>query len=159
MKIRTQSVHTGVNIDKTFNSVITPIYPTSTFYFDAIGKNKGFDYTRSGNPTRAALEANIAALEGGLNCSATCTGMSAITAVMFFLKPGDHTNQRAVNVNTADEVPDAGDLRDVLFSVLAEVLAVGREGEAVREMAARCGHLYCWESARHPRATAARAQE
>jgi len=90
MKIRTKAVHTGVNIDKTFNSVITPIYPTSTFYFDAIGKNKGYDYTRSGNPTRAALEANIAALEGGVNCSVTATGMAAITAVMFFLKAGDH---------------------------------------------------------------------
>jgi len=90
MKIRTKAVHTGVNIDKTFNSVITPIYPTSTFYFDEIGKNKGYDYTRSGNPTRAALEANIAALEGGVNCSATATGMAAITATMFFLKPGEH---------------------------------------------------------------------
>ena len=90
MNIRTRSVHTGVNIDTTFNSVITPIYPTSTFFFDAIGKHKGYDYTRSGNPTRAALEANIAALEGGVNCSATATGMAAITAVMFFLKPGDH---------------------------------------------------------------------
>lgn len=90
MNIRTKAVHTGVNIDKTFNSVITPIYPTSTFYFDEIGKNKGYDYTRSGNPTRAALEKNIAALEGGIDCSATATGMAAITAVMFFLKPGDH---------------------------------------------------------------------
>ena len=90
MKLCTKAVHTGVNIDKTFNSVITPIYPTSTFYFDEIGKNKGYDYTRSGNPTRAALEANIAALEGGINCSATATGMAAITAVMFFLKAGDH---------------------------------------------------------------------
>ncbi len=90
MKIRTKAVHTGVNIDKTFNSVITPIYPTSTFFFDEIGKNKGYDYTRSGNPTRAALEANIAALEGGINCSATATGMAAITAAMFFLKAGDH---------------------------------------------------------------------
>lgn len=90
MKIRTKAVHTGVNIDKTFNSVITPIYPTSTFYFDEIGKNKGYDYTRSGNPTRAALEANIAALEGGVDCSVTATGMAAITAVMFFLKAGDH---------------------------------------------------------------------
>jgi cystathionine beta-lyase/cystathionine gamma-synthase len=90
MKIRTKAVHTGVNIDKTFNSVITPIYPTSTFFFDEIGKNKGYDYTRSGNPTRAALEANIAALEGGINCSATATGMAAVTAVMFFLKSGDH---------------------------------------------------------------------
>ncbi|MBI3315153.1 MAG: PLP-dependent transferase [Candidatus Omnitrophica bacterium] len=90
MLIRTKSVHTGVNIDTTFNSVITPIYSTSTFFFDAIGKHKGYDYTRSGNPTRAALEANIAALEGGVNCSATATGMAAITAVLFFLKPGDH---------------------------------------------------------------------
>ncbi len=90
MNIRTQSVHTGVNIDTTFNSVITPLYPTSTFYFDEIGKNKGYDYTRSGNPTRAALENNIAALEGGVNCSVTATGMAAITAVLFFLKPGDH---------------------------------------------------------------------
>jgi cystathionine beta-lyase/cystathionine gamma-synthase len=90
MNIRTKAVHTGVNIDKTFNSVITPIYPTSTFFFDEIGKNKGYDYTRSGNPTRAALEANIAALEGGINCSVTATGMAAITAVMFFLKAGDH---------------------------------------------------------------------
>ena len=90
MGLRTKTVHTGVNIDKTFNSVITPIYPTSTFFFDEIGKNKGYDYTRSGNPTRAALEANIAALEGGVNASATATGMAAITAVIFFLKPGDH---------------------------------------------------------------------
>ena len=80
----------GVGIDKTFNSVITPIYPTSTFYFDAIGKNKGYDYTRSGNPTRAALEKNLAALEDGVDCSVTATGMAAITAVMFYLKPGDH---------------------------------------------------------------------
>ncbi|KKW47921.1 MAG: Cystathionine gamma-synthase [Candidatus Kaiserbacteria bacterium GW2011_GWA2_58_9] len=90
MKIRTKSVHTGVQIDKTFNSVITPIYPSSTFYFDRIGKNKGYDYTRTGNPTRAALEKNIAALEGGVDCSVTATGMAAVTAVMFYLKPGDH---------------------------------------------------------------------
>ncbi|MBF0504204.1 MAG: PLP-dependent transferase [Candidatus Omnitrophica bacterium] len=90
MNIYTKSVHTGVSIDKTFNSVITPIYPTSTFFFDEIGKNKGYDYTRSGNPTRAALEANIAALEGGVGCSATATGMAAVSAVLFFLKPGEH---------------------------------------------------------------------
>ena len=90
MDIRTRSVHTGVNKDSSFNSVITPIYPTSTFYFDGIGKNKGYDYTRSGNPTRTALEQNIAGLEGGVGCSVTATGMAAITAVMFYLKPGDH---------------------------------------------------------------------
>jgi len=90
MDIRTNSVHKGVYQDKTFNSVITPIYPTSTFYFDALGKNKGYEYTRSGNPTRAALEENIASLEGGVGCSATATGMAAVTAVLFLLKPDDH---------------------------------------------------------------------
>ena len=90
MKIRTKSVHTGVYKDKSYNSVTTPIYPTSTFAFEALGKNKGYDYTRSGNPTRTALEENIAALEGGTACSATATGMAAITALMFLLAPGDH---------------------------------------------------------------------
>jgi O-succinylhomoserine (thiol)-lyase len=90
MDIRTQSVHTGVYKDKSYNSVITPIYPTSTFYFDELGKNKGYDYTRSGNPTRAALEENIAMLEGGTGCSVTATGMAAVTAVLFHLRPGDH---------------------------------------------------------------------
>ena len=88
--IRTRAVHTGVYKDTSYNSVTTPIYPTSTFYFDALGKNKGYDYTRSGNPTRSALEENIAALEGGVGCSVTATGMAAITAVLFYLKPGDH---------------------------------------------------------------------
>lgn len=90
MKLRTLSVHTGVAKDGSYNSVITPIYPSSTFYFDRIGSNKGYDYTRSGNPTRSALEENIAALEGGVGCSATATGMAAETTVMFYLKSGDH---------------------------------------------------------------------
>lgn len=90
MDIRTKSVYVGVDKDKSYNSVITPIYPTSTFRFDALGKNKGYDYTRSGNPTRSALEENIASLEGGTGTSATATGMAAITAVLFLLEPGDH---------------------------------------------------------------------
>ena len=90
MKIKTKAVYVGVDKDKAYNSVITPIYPTSTFRFDALGKNRGFDYTRSGNPTRKALEENIAALEGGIGASATATGMAAITAVLFLCKPGDH---------------------------------------------------------------------
>ena len=90
MEIHTKSVHIGVDKDKSYNSVITPIYPTSTFRFDALGKNRGYDYTRSGNPTRKALEENIAALEGGVGASATATGMAAITAVLFLLEPGDH---------------------------------------------------------------------
>ncbi len=90
MDIRTQAVLTGTAKDTQYNSVITPIYPTSTFRFEELGKHKGYDYTRSGNPTRAALEENLAALEGGLGASATATGMAAITTVLFLLVPGDH---------------------------------------------------------------------
>ena len=90
MDIRTKAVLTGTAKDTQYNSVITPIYPTSTFRFAELGKTQGYDYTRSGNPTRAALEENIAALEGGIGARATATGMAAITAVMFLLEPGDH---------------------------------------------------------------------
>jgi len=86
----TQAVHTGVYKDSTFNSVTTPIYPSSTFAFERLGVNRGYDYTRSGNPTRTALEENLAALEGGAQAWATCTGMAAITTLAFLFRPGDH---------------------------------------------------------------------
>ncbi len=89
-EIRTRCVHTGVYKDEAFRSVTTPIYPTSTFAFEALGRHRGYDYTRSGNPTRAALEENIASLEGGAGCCATATGMAAVTAVLFLFKAGDH---------------------------------------------------------------------
>src|SRR3989338_1005379 len=89
-KFETKAVHTGVQKDTTFNSVITPIYPTSTFCFDELGVNKGYDYSRSHNPTRAALEENLAVLEGGERAWATATGMAAETTVIFLFKTGDH---------------------------------------------------------------------
>ena len=70
MRFQTNTVHTGVDKDSAFNSVITPIYQTSTFRFESIGQTKGFDYTRSGNPTRRAVEENIAAREGGVSAAA-----------------------------------------------------------------------------------------
>lgn len=90
MHFQTRCVHTGVNKDSTFNSCITPIYPSSTFYWDDLKTHRGFDYTRSGNPTRAALEENLASLEGGISCRATCTGMAAVTTALHLFKPGDH---------------------------------------------------------------------
>ena len=90
MQFQTRCVHTGVDKDPAFNSVITPIYPTSTFYWDDLQSHRGFDYTRSGNPTRSALEENLASLEGGMQCRATSTGMSAIAAIMHLFEPGDH---------------------------------------------------------------------
>ncbi|MFG0335543.1 MAG: trans-sulfuration enzyme family protein [Maioricimonas sp. JB049] len=90
MQFQTRCVHVGVKKDTAYNSCITPIYPTSTFYWDDLDTHRGFDYTRSGNPTRKALEENLAALEGGIDCKATCTGMAAITTAMHLFRPGDH---------------------------------------------------------------------
>lgn len=90
MRLQTKTVHTGVDKDSAFNSVITPIYPSSTFRFEDVGKTKGYDYSRTANPTRKALEENIAALEGGIVASAVATGMAAITLVLHFFKSGDH---------------------------------------------------------------------
>ncbi len=90
MRFQTRCVHVGVDKDTAYNSVITPIYPTSTFRWDDLQTHRGYDYTRSGNPTRRALEENIAALEGGIDCQATATGMAAITAVLHLFEAGDH---------------------------------------------------------------------
>ncbi len=90
MRLQTKAIHCGVDKDSAYNSVITPIYQTSTFRFEEIGKTKGYDYTRTSNPTRKALEENIAVLEGGVAAVATATGMSAITTVLHLFKSGDH---------------------------------------------------------------------
>ena len=86
----TRAVHVGVNKDKLFNSCTTPIYTSSTYYWNDLTTNSGYDYTRSANPTRKALEENIASLEGGVGAQATATGMAAINAVMHLFQPGDH---------------------------------------------------------------------
>ncbi len=90
MRFTTKAIHTGVNKDAAYNSVMTPIYQTSTFRFEDIGTTKGYDYTRTSNPTRKALEENIAALEGGAGAVAVSTGMAAIANVMHLFKSGDH---------------------------------------------------------------------
>ena len=90
MHFETKSVHTGVHKDDQYNSVITPIYPSSTFFWDKLEDSRGYDYTRSGNPTRDALHENLAALEGGAGCSATSTGMAAVHCAMSLFNPGDH---------------------------------------------------------------------
>lgn len=90
LKFASKAVHTGVSKDSAYNSVITPLYPSSTFRFNKIGETNGYDYTRSGNPTRSALCENLAALEGGEAGYATATGMAAVTGVLHLLKSGDH---------------------------------------------------------------------
>jgi len=87
----TRAIHVGQKPDPTTGAVVVPIYQTSTFAQDAVGKHRGYEYARTGNPTRAALEQCIAALEGGRHGLAFASGMAAESTVMQLLKPGDHT--------------------------------------------------------------------
>jgi O-succinylhomoserine (thiol)-lyase len=89
-RTETVCVQAGTRKDTTFNSVAVPIYATSTFAFEAPGRTKGYDYSRTANPTRAALEEALAALEGGAGATATATGMAAETSVMALFPAGSH---------------------------------------------------------------------
>jgi cystathionine gamma-synthase len=86
----TQCVHAGVQPDPAFGAVMPPIYQSSTFAFRDVCTNAGYDYTRSGNPTRAALEEAIATLEGGGGATCTSTGMSAVIVALNLLPHGSH---------------------------------------------------------------------
>jgi cystathionine gamma-synthase len=86
----TLAIHAGQKPDPSTGAVMTPIYQTSTYRQDAVGETKGFEYSRTGNPTRAALEACMAALEAGSAGLAFSSGMAAIDAVVRLLNPGDH---------------------------------------------------------------------
>jgi len=90
LQLETRSVHTGVYTDSTHGSVITPIYPSSTFAFPEPGSPPRFNYGRCDHPTREALQQNLADLEGGHRAWACVSGMAAIQAVAFLLRSGDH---------------------------------------------------------------------
>ena len=89
MSFQTDTIHAGVGPDKAYGAIMTPIYQSSTFVFEDIGKHRGFDYTRSGNPTRKALEDSLCALEGCSSAVAVTTGMAAITSTLNLFKSGD----------------------------------------------------------------------
>ena len=90
MKFETLAVHAGHGPDPAFGAVMQPIYQVSTFAFKGFGEPGTYDYTRSGNPTRAALEACLAQLEGGTRGFAFCTGMAAEATALGLLSAGDH---------------------------------------------------------------------
>ena len=89
MKFETKAIHAGQEPDQSTGSVMTPIYQTSTYHQKSPGKHKGFEYSRTGNPTRSALERNIAALENGKYGLCFGSGLAAIDAIIKLLKPGD----------------------------------------------------------------------
>jgi cystathionine gamma-synthase len=88
--LATQCVHAGVQPDPAYGAVMPPIYQSSTFAFRDVCTNAGYDYTRSGNPTRAALEEAIAMLEGGAGATCTTTGMAAVLVVLNLLPHGSN---------------------------------------------------------------------
>lgn len=90
MRFETISVHAGERPDKRYGAISPPIYQTSTFVFEDVGKTRGFDYSRTANPTRKILQDTIAALEGGKAGFAFATGMAAEATVLHLLKAGDH---------------------------------------------------------------------
>src|SRR3954468_14900835 len=89
-RFSTVCLHAGQEPDPTTGAIITPIYQTSTYVQPELGKHKGYEYARTQNPTRAALEANLAAIEGGRAGFAFASGMAAISAIASMLKSGDH---------------------------------------------------------------------
>ena len=89
-RFSTICLHAGQEPDPSTGAIITPIYQTSTYVQDALGVHKGYEYARTQNPTRAALEGNIAAIEGGAAGFAFASGMAAIGAIGTMLKAGDH---------------------------------------------------------------------
>ncbi|MCH7941606.1 MAG: PLP-dependent transferase [Proteobacteria bacterium] len=90
MKFDTKVVRAGITPDPTTGSIVPPIYETATYVLEEVGRDKGFDYTRSTNPTRQVLENNLAAIEGGKYAVAFSSGMAAVDTCMKLLKSGDH---------------------------------------------------------------------
>ena len=86
----TECIHAGNEPDPSTGSVTVPIYQTSTYVQEGLGKNKGYEYGRTQNPTRAALEENLRVLERGAGAKAFASGMAAITAISTLVKQGDH---------------------------------------------------------------------
>lgn len=86
----TRAIHAGQQPDPTTGAVSVPIYATSTYVLDELGRHKGFEYARVQNPTRFALEANVAALEGGTSGHAFASGMAAIATLMTLVRAGEH---------------------------------------------------------------------
>src|SRR5919204_3051002 len=89
-RFSTICLHAGQEPDPTTGAIITPIYQTSTYVQEALGKHKGFEYARTQNPTRLALEQNLAAMESGKAGFAFASGMAAIGAIATLLKSGEH---------------------------------------------------------------------
>src|SRR5882724_8039167 len=104
----TRAIHAGQDADPATGATVVPIYATSTYTQAGPGDHKGYEYSRTGNPTRTALETCLAALEDGERCLAFASGLAATAAVLMTLRPGD-------------EVAAAADLYGGTFRLLERV--------------------------------------
>ena len=95
MDFETRAIHAGQEPDPATGSVVVPIYQTSTYAQEAVGQNKGYDYSRVANPTRTALQLNLASLESAEHGVAFASGMAAVTTIMHLV----HPSERVVSVN------------------------------------------------------------
>ena len=90
MGFATNAIHVGQEPDPATGAIVAPIYQTTTYVYEEVGKHKGYDYARSNHPNRKALERTLAKLEGGHSAYVFTSGMAAIDAVFRLLRPGDH---------------------------------------------------------------------
>jgi len=90
MRFETEAIHAGQRPDKAYGAIAVPIYQTSTFAFEDVEKTRGYDYSRTSNPTRKVLEDTLAKLEGGKAGFACASGMAAESTIVYLLQAGDH---------------------------------------------------------------------
>src|ERR1035438_727047 len=123
----TRAIHVGNDPDPSTGAVAPAIFATSTYAQEELGKTKGYDYSRAGNPTRTRLEQNLASLEGGIAAPVFASGMAAVGALCQLMKSGDHVvasnnlyggvprlfNQVMVNFGLAFTYVDTADPRNV----------------------------------------------
>ena len=167
MRFETRAIHVGQDPDAEFGAVSVPIYQTSTYAQPAVGKPKAYDYARSGNPTREALQKVLASLEGGTRALSFSSGLGATTTLLLTLRPGDHVVlgddvyggtyrllARVMNgwgvefdtVDLADEASLRSTIRDRTRIVwletptnpLMKIVDIERVAAISREMGARC---------------------
>jgi len=162
----TRAIHAGQRPEPLAGAIMTPVYLTSTYVQDAVGKNKGYEYARGKNPTREALERNVAALEGGRHGFAFASGMACLDSIMKLFRAGDHIvcgenvyggtsrlfdrvlvnfGLRFTYVDTRDpgRVADAvtGDTRAILVETPTNPMMWIADLAAMKEIAGRAGAL------------------
>ena len=153
MGFATDCIHAGQEPDPTTGAVITPIYQTSTYVQEGIGKHKGYEYARTHNPTRRALEKNLAALEGGTDAYCFASGMAATNAVLTLVKAGPAGRGLATTSTAAPTACSPRSSRsygvEFAFVEASDAARLRRRGGRLRPAVDRDAHQPADEGLRH----------